>query len=151
MEHVGNRRVQIIDCSAFIATHPGAAECKEIGCRDRFRTPYSSHERFWVKAVRDAAAPVALVQQDSLPDACRTILANRRTITWGESQQSLFPTFLVVVRPIRKSQEWEILPLLWQDVAVVTFIRHQWRVWKLNLTVKRNNISWSGVFRLLFD
>lgn len=42
-------------------------------------------------------------------------------------------TLLVVVRSVRKSQEREVLPLLWQQVAVVTLVRHQRRVGEFDL------------------
>lgn len=42
-------------------------------------------------------------------------------------------TLLVVVRPVGQSQERQVLPLLRQQVAVMTLVRHQRRVGELDL------------------
>lgn len=46
-------------------------------------------------------------------------------------------TFLVVVCPVRQSQEGEVLPLLRQQVAVVALIGQQRRVGELHLRAQR--------------
>jgi len=53
-------------------------------------------------------------------------------------------TFLEVVRPVGERQEGEVLPLLRQQVAVVTFVGHQRRVRELHLKVKGCVCVWGG-------
>lgn len=49
-------------------------------------------------------------------------------------------TLLEVVRPVRERHEGEILPLLRQQVTVVTLIWHQRRVGELHLVVGENKV-----------
>lgn len=61
----------------------------------------------------------------------------------GPSSLWVWPglTLLEVVRPVRERHEGEILPLLGEQVTVMTLIWHQWRVGKLHLVVEENKVE----------